>query len=412
MTYFAAFSPSITAIAGHSEAFGAISENIANATTTGYKTTTIQFKEQLVRGAEVTHSGFSGLSSHPYRAIGTQEPFLATRRPLDVAVNGRGFFLTNPSVDLTSEYQVTRAGEFQKTIVDEGGAEVYYLTDVGGNYVLGWPSDGNGGFTTGTTVDSAEAIRIDPATAVQAGQATTQMDFGANLPNDLTAGQTQTLSVSVFDQVGTTHQLDLTWTKLAATNDWSLAFNVQNGSVTAGTPVAMQFDVNGALVGPANHTVGLSFTNPGGGAGSIAINFSTMSQFAGPLGITTLSTDGVPPGELQDIYFTDAGVVTAQLTNGRSMELYKLALADMINPNSMVPRSGTHFALSTLSSDITLYEANLTDRAEFAPGTLELSATEIADEFGKMIMTQRAYSSATTALKTADEMIQTATNLR
>ncbi len=72
----------------------------------------------------------------------------------------------------------------------------------------------------------------------------------------------------------------------------------------------------------------------------------------------------------------------------------------------------THFKLGANSGTLQLVDLANTSRVTFSANSLEQSTTDLALEFSTMIMTQRAYSSAATSLKTVDEMVRTATELK
>ena len=93
--------------------------------------------------------------------IDKQGTVLATTRDLDVGIAGRGFFVVNSQFDLSGETLLTRSGSIQKIAFDNGGSNESYLADVNGNFMLGWPSDGAGGFTIGTGASSLQPMRVD-----------------------------------------------------------------------------------------------------------------------------------------------------------------------------------------------------------------------------------------------------------
>ena len=99
-------------------------------------------------------------------------------------------------------------------------------------------------------------------------------------------------------------------------------------------------------------------------------------------------------------------------SNGQTRALYKLPVGVVPSADLLEPIDGTHFAVTTKSGDITLYDAAVTDIASFVPGALEQSTTDLATEFTRMIQTQQSYSTAIRAFTVAEEMMQTATRLK
>ena len=78
--------------------------------------------------------------------------------------------------------QLTCAGSLDRTVVGTGTAEQAFLADRNGNFVLGWPCNGAGGFTVGTAVGSLQPIRSDSGATGSDAAATTTASIGANLP--------------------------------------------------------------------------------------------------------------------------------------------------------------------------------------------------------------------------------------
>ena len=205
MTAFGFFASGISALRGHTEAFASISQDIANLTTDGYKATDTQFAEMVHTGDGSIFEQFSGLNSRTRNLIEHQGTILSTNRNFDIAIDGTGFLVTNTLQDLSGDTQLTRAGSLDRRVVGAAGSEQAFLADQNGNFVLGWPSDGAGGFSVGTTVSSLQPIRIDSGAVGSAAAATTTATMAANLSAESTTGANFDLNVGVFDNLGNTH---------------------------------------------------------------------------------------------------------------------------------------------------------------------------------------------------------------
>ena len=103
--------------------------------------------------------------------------------------------------------------------------------------------------------------------------------------------------------------------------------------------------------------------------------------------------------------------MVGNFSNGITKDLYKLPLGIVRGPDLLEPRVGTLFALTEGSGALQLQEADLTGQANFVASALESSTVDLGNEFTRLILTQRAYSTAATAMRTVDEMMQTATDL-
>lgn len=88
-----------------------------------------------------------------------------------------------------------------------------------------------------------------------------------------------------------------------------------------------------------------------------------------------------------------------------------MPLAIVRGPDLLEPRAGTLFAITEGSGALELKEADLTGQVNFVASALESSTVDLGNEFTRMILTQRAYSTAATAMRTVDEMVKTATDL-
>lgn len=413
MVASAFFAAGISGLRGQSVAFGSISENVANLTTNGYKNSETLFSELVHSGTGSIFEQFSGIKPNTRNLVSTQGSILSTSRPLDVAIDGAGFLVTNTLQDGSGTTLLTRAGSLGGRVVGTGTAAQTFLVDQNGNFIQGFPADGNGGFSVGTALGSLQPIRIDRGAALSAAVATTAATLSANLPANAATGANFDLSVGVFDDLGTPHALLFDFTKNATTNTWDLVASTVDGTVTAGSPATMTFDALGQIVTPLSQTVSVTWTNPATAAAStIAVDFSAMTQFGGNFTPSAVSANGNAIGNLESVSINARGEIVGRFSNGLSEGLAKLPIALVRNINGLTPVAGTNFAVSPTSGAIRLLEADQTSFARFAPQALEESTVELAEEFSKLIITQRAYSSAAQTIQVVDEMYQIATRLK
>lgn len=413
MTGFGLFSSGITALRGHTEAFAAISQDISNLTTTGYKATDTQFSELVSKGDDSLFGQFSGMNGRTRNLVEHQGTILISQRNLDLAIDGTGFMVTNTAEDLSGTTRLTRAGSLDRKVVDFGGSERTFLADQNGNFVLGWPSDGAGGFSVGTDVSSLQPVRIDSAAASVVASPSTTATIATNLPAGAATGDSFDLNVGVFDDQGNTHSLIFDWTKNAALDTWDLVTSTPDGTVTSGSPVSMSFDASGNIVTPTSQPVAITWTNPVTAAASaITVDFSGMTQFGGNFTPRTTAANGSPGGILTDVTFNPAGEVVGLFTNGRTQPIAKLPVALVTAQNSLTSEGGTNFLINPNSGDIRLVEADVSEFANFAPRSIEESTVDLANEFSDLVIAQRAYSSAARTIQVVDEMTQVATRLK
>ena len=129
-------------------------------------------------------------------------------------------------------------------------------------------------------------------------------------------------------------------------------------------------------------------------------------------GLVDYDIDGNFYGILTSYGFDEFGVLTGNFSNGQSRPIAKMAIGDVISMDSLTPVTMTHYALNENTGDLRLYDLKTTDRAKIIPNYYETSTADLNDEFTNMIVVQRAYSSAATAMRTVDEMMKTAYQIK
>jgi len=429
MSVNAAFTSSASGMNSQSRALEAIGANVANVATTGYKRTDVNFETLVSRtwsslsGGDLApsgsiHSDMGGVRANDYSRISEQGQVNSTGGDLDLALAGRGFFIYNTDIGGGGAELYGRDGAFGTglgntiTVTDLDGntftTNETYLVDGNGYYVQGWRANPDGSFPT--DAGSLQSIRLDPYAFPLDGQATTQADLSLNLPADLDPGNMEGYAMDIFDSLGETRTVELNFTKSAA-NIWDLSMSGETGDVVNFAPAApLTFDSLGALAAPSQFAVDIA--HAGGSTSNFILDVSEFSQFSEPFLERDLDRDGFPPGTLKSFDFDAEGVIHGFFTNGEVQPLYRLGIANVPNPDGLRMLSGNVFAQSEDSGEVTVGVAGEGGLATVSPESLELSNVELADEFTRMIMTQRAYSSSATVFKTVDEMLQTAAQLK
>ncbi|MEQ9488143.1 MAG: flagellar hook-basal body complex protein [Alphaproteobacteria bacterium] len=413
------YQSSITAIRGEARAMNVIASNIANATTPGHKAESTLFSDLLVERNGSTLAAFRGTNSRVRTDIYKEGIVTASAGEFDIALSGKGFFVVNSELDGTGRTLLTDSGEFQRTLVNIGGEEQAFITDSAGNFVQGFPFDTTSGtFNTSTALGSTSPIRIDEFSQVFLPEGTTAVTIDANLPPDTLETQFFDIGFTVFDGTGTAdgisdaREVNARFTKTANVNEWTIDFSGDDATINspAGS-VTMTFDATGNVVSPTTQALDVTFANPAA-SNSLTIDFSNMQSFANQFVLREASNNGFLEGNLDNTIIQSSGVVLGTFTNGQTRPVAKIPIADLVNPESLVQATDTHFSIGANSGEITLFEVDQTDRATIISSALENSTTDIATEFTKLIMTQQAYNSAARTLKTVDDLLETATNLK
>ena len=416
MSLTGALSSAISALNAQSQALSMISDNIANADTTGYKTTSSMF-ENLVTASNNAASYSSGGVTVSGRANITQQGLLsATTTATDVAIQGSGFFtVSDATTGGATSY--TRNGAFT---TNSAG----YLEN-NGFYLEGWRTDASGNIIGDAS--SANLQTINTEVASTSASATTKTTIAANLPSDAATGATFTSSMTAYDSQGTANSIQITWTK-TGTNAWSATFgnptlssdsSKSTGTTSStGNPVAITFNSDGSLATPTSMPSLAVTWNNGASASSIALNLGTVGKTDGltqdasgettpAVNVTSISSDGLAYGKLSSIAIGKNGVVNATYSNGQTIPIYKIAVATFSDPNGLAAHSDGMYS-STVSSGTAVLQTSGSNGAGTIYGSeLESSTTDTSGQFSNMISAQQAYSAASQVITTVNKMFDT-----
>jgi len=101
----------------------------------------------------------------------------------------------------------------------------------------------------------------------------------------------------------------------------------------------------------------------------------------------------------------DQGYVVGSFTNGQQRRLYQLPIAAFANPDGLAAHSGNVFAQTDGSGLVNLRLPGTGGAGTVTPSALEGANVDLADEFTRMIITQRAYSANARVITTTDQML-------
>lgn len=145
---------------------------------------------------------------------------------------------------------------------------------------------------------------------------------------------------------------------------------------------------------------------------TIEVDIERFSQFAGNFTVLFADQNGAELGLRTGIDIDREGFVIARFSNGATSRLYKLPLVTFSNPNGLQEVSGTAYTETEDSGEENLREAGSGGAGFIEPSTLEISNVDLADEFAKLIISQRAYSANTKVITTVDQMTEDLLRLR
>jgi len=233
MSLFGAMNAGVSGLAAQSSAMAAISDNITNVNTIGYKGTKVDFQTLVTRQSSNGRYASGGVQARPRNDIGTQGLLQASSSSTDFSISGDGFFLVNEAAKpgTSDQYLYSRAGSFY---TDDLG----FLKNTGDYYLQGWPTDRQGnivlpsnqaGQTNQNIISSQflEAINLNRVGGT--ADETTRLSIGANLPAGDTVGTSHDIDVQFFDTLGTSNAVTFTFSK-SATNQWDLTVEPPKGT--------------------------------------------------------------------------------------------------------------------------------------------------------------------------------------
>lgn len=442
---FASLITGVSGLGAQSQALAAISDNIANASTIGYKRIDMRFSSLVTQSSPAIHSP-GGVRSKPLQLIDAEGILLGSTSETDLAIDGDGFFSVTdqPVREAGDEFFFTRAGSFRP---DEDGN----LVNDAGFFLQGFDLTAAGG---GTTLSDLQTVNIANITGNPV--ATSDLFLGATLPADAAAGDTVESRVTVFDSLGTDRIMTVTWTKGATANTWALTVSTAGAdgmnldgtgntldnaggfdlsTLTGATPAAanqeflrVTFNTDGTLNdiedlenggtildADGNFGIDFDFTSAGSGVIDAAnFNFGTPGETNGvvqfdvenPTEVRSFTQNGLAFGTAIGISIDDEGIVVALFDNGEQSEIYELPVIDFANPNALEVVTGNAFRQTANSGDFVIQSSGTGGVGKIRSFALEGSTVDIAEEFSDMIVAQRTYSANTRVVSTADEMIE------
>lgn len=408
MSLYSALRSGVSGMAAQSNRLAAISDNIANVNTVGYKRAGVDFSAMVTAaGADRTSYTAGGVQSNTRYDVTREGSILGTNEATDIAVDGGGFFVVaEQSTGTTREFGLTRAGSFRMD--DEG-----YLRNTAGVYLQGIPlnADGSGGLTGAqNSFANLETVRLGGLT--YGASPSTTAEFTGNLPAQATTGQTFTTTTTVYDGLGTGHDATVTWTKNANADEWDVAVTATGYTVSPAN-ATVTFTATGANAGLPSAAIGDVTLTRGTAPDTetVTVSFPGVTQYTGDY-VPRMDADGASAAQVSGYTIKEDGTLWATFDNGASRPIYQIPVANVRNPDGLVTQDGSVYTLGADAGELTVAGAGKGGLGNVAGSSLEQSTVDMATELVSLIETQRAYSSNATTVRTADEMMEETTRLK
>jgi flagellar hook protein FlgE len=388
----------------------AIGNNIANASTIGYKSARAEFADVFANSLAGGGGAQVGIGAKvaAVRQQFTQGNFATTSKPLDVAINGAGFFRL--STNGTVSY--SRNGQFS---LDRDG----YLTASNGARLTGYPADVNGQIVASTPVDLQLSLASIAPRATTTAQMALNLDSRATVPTSAfsmtnPASYNSSTAMTVYDGQGNAHTLTTYYRKTAA-NTWDVFAAADGAALNGGAAIGtLNFSAGGTLAADSVMNVSIPLTNGAASPLAIPVTFpaSDMTQFGVDFAVSQLQQDGFTTGTLAGFAIGNDGTIVGRYTNGETRAQGQLVLANFVNPQGLVPLGNNQWAESADSGQALVAAPGAGTHGELQTGALEDANVDLTEELVKMITAQRVYQANAQTIRTQDQIQQTLVNLR
>lgn len=441
MTIQSSMFSGISGLNAAGSAMAVIGNNIANANTIGFKSGRVLFSDLISVSAATANTSQvgRGAQSTVVDNIFSQGTFENTESNTDLAIEGDGFFIVREASNTTNLY--TRAGGFR---FDEEG----YLTTPSGERVQGYALDANAN-TVGDITDIQVATTLNSTPT-----ATDAITLKANLNADSTAIATGfdaadptgsshfAISSTVFDTLGESHVLTTYFTKTAAST-WEANVTVDGGEVTggtAGTPellaeMELTFDANGKLgagslvdngagaivtADTSFATEAIAWNNGSTDTGTITYTIadqtttpttSHLTQYSSTSSVASQTVNGNGAGSLASLSIDNDGNVIVTHSTGDPEKEFRIAMARFPNPQGLSKKGENLYSATDDSGDPTIGTPG-SGVGKIFTYSLEQSNVDLAQEFVRMITTQRTFQANSRIITTTDEMLAELINLK
>ena len=407
-----------------------ISNNLANANTTGFKASRVlaqdSFSQMMSPGSapSTTQGGINptqvglGVKLGYISSNFTQGMLQSTGRNLDLGIQGDGFFLYGD----TAGRCYSREGSMS---FDMDGNLVNSAT---GLRTQGWVAGTDGAIDTNLPVSD-----INIVTDKTLAKASENVVLGGNLSADSTAAEPNTISMGVYDSLGALQTASIRFTRVEVasvpptipptmlpTNSWTWQI-MQPDPAAPTTLIAgtgngeISFDSFGQIELPVPAPLTDISIPPSAGAAPLtfAIDFSKLTQLAARNSVSVTSQDGLPVGMFSDVYIeSNTGIISLMYSNGMSEQVGQVALARFTNPTGLMKGQDTTFLAGLNSGEPQIGSASVGGRGSIASAYLEASNVDMAQEFTNMILAQRGFQASSRVITTSDEILQELVNLK
>lgn len=409
------FQQGLSGLNSSSQALDVIGNNIANAGTVGFKGAAPHFAD--VYAASLSGGGASqvgiGAAVSAIQQQFTQGNITTTNNPLDLSINGGGFYRISTNNAIT----FSRNGQFH---LNNAG----YVVNDREQRLTGYPVDANGNVIPSTPVElQLSASQIPPRATSDplSGNITATVNLDSretpptvapfNFANPLTYNFSTGLSV--YDTLGVGHTLTTYYVRSAVAGTWNVYATLDGATPTA--MPNMTFNTSGALTSAPTAAVPAAFALTTGAATPWSpgtISFTGSTQYGSDSGVDRLTQGGYTAGSLAGITVGSDGVIQGRYSNGQTRNLGQVCLANFTAPTGLVNLGNNQWAESSVSGPPLVGAPGSGSLGVLNASSIEESNVDLTAQLVSMITQQRNYQANAQSIKTQDQVLQTLVNLR
>lgn len=410
----------VSGLATNGLALSIIGDNIANTNTSGYKGSRAVFADVLSQtsaGGSAMQIG-RGSQMLGVQQLFTQGTFETTANPLDMGIDGDGFFVIK---EVGGGTFYTRAGQY---LLDKEG----YVVSPQGLRLQGYLYN-DAGNPTGAIGD------INVATVNSNPNDTNEMNIQVNLDSrSIPPSGTWTVNpttgaapgsynfqtnITIYDSLGNAHPVGVYFIRTTTPGQWQARVVADLGTPgnpayaeVGGSPITLTFNTSGQLTSPLTAS-SISFNwAPGWGAQvphNVDLYFgyagNNSTQYGSPSTTIFQTQDGWTSGSLRALTVGQDGILSGVFTNGQVKNIAQVVIAKFTNPSGLTRMGRNMFAESSESGQPAIGAPATSGRGKILANSLEMSNIDLADEFVKMIAAQRGFQANTRVITTSDGLL-------
>lgn len=401
-------------------ALSVIGDNIANANTVGFKVSRANFGDilsQTLGGASAMQVG-RGVMIIDIQKMFTQGTLETTSNPLDLAIEGDGFFIVR---QINGPTYYTRAGQFR---LDKEG----YVVDPNGFRLQAYQMNPDGtvtgaigdvylaGLMSNPRATDEVKIQVNLDSRISPPSQAWNFTGGSNLPDPNTYNFST--AITVYDSLGNPHLVYTYFVKGTNPGEWTAHIiydtspDPNNPNYTEVGTFNLTFDEYGTLISnPPSASFTFDFTPWGATSQDITINFTDSTQYGSPNAVVFQTQNGYSAGNLIAVTVDQDGVISGVFTNGQVKKVAQVVLAKFVAPHNLTKVGKNLFLESYGSGNPTYGAPGTVGVGKVFANSLEASNVDLAEEFIRMIAAQRAYQANVRVITTTDNMLNELMNI-